>query len=92
MNMKIDLLTLPNAYLDVMYNYTIPTFINLFNQQFYLNVVAKIQAPCSTRNLTIGKLLHDAAQCKGVQPSESWAFTSHPNSTKNCTISYEYRR
>lgn len=28
-------------------------------------------------------LLQLAAQCNGVQPSESCAFTSHPNSTKN---------
>ena len=36
---------------------------------------------------TIARLLQDAAQWRGVQPSESWALTSHPNSTKNLTIS-----
>lgn len=47
------------------------------------SVDANRQAPDSTKNFTIAKLLQLAAQCNGVQPSESWAFTSHPNSTKN---------
>lgn len=47
------------------------------------SVDANKHAPDSTRNFTIVKLLQLAAQCNGVQPSESWAFTSHPNSTKN---------
>lgn len=47
------------------------------------SVDANKHAPDSTRNFTIAKLLQLAAQCNGVQPSESWAFTSHPNSTKN---------
>lgn len=47
------------------------------------SVDANRQAPDSTKNFTIAKLLQLAAQCNGVHPSESWAFTSHPNSTKN---------
>ena len=37
------------------------SIINI-GKKAYLKVVAKMQAPCSTRNLTIGRLLHDAAQ------------------------------
>lgn len=47
------------------------------------NVEANKQAPLSTRNFTMDRLLQLAAQCNGVQPSESWAFTSQPNSTRN---------
>lgn len=47
------------------------------------SVDAKMHAPDSTKNFTMAKLLQLAAQCNGVQPSESWAFTSQPYSTRN---------
>lgn len=52
------------------------------------NVAANKHAPDSTKNLTIAKLLQLAAQCNGVQPSESWAFTSQPYSTRNLYYLY----
>lgn len=49
----------------------------MFCQDFY----------CRFSHLTTPRLLQEAAQCRGVQPSASGALTSQPNSTKSLTTS-----